>query len=75
MLFGTILVCYTLKQCERMSPRPLQNTQPLASHKRLEGEEALQSELSVFRILHPCCGRTPQDLSFSSGILATTCLG
>jgi len=47
--------------------------------KCLEGEEALQSKLSVFRILHPstgvrdvrCCGHTPQDLSLSSGILAS----
>jgi hypothetical protein len=48
----------------------------VASRKRLESEEALQSELSVFRILHPsagapCYGHTPQDLSLSSGILAS----
>ena len=50
----------------------------MAPRKRLESEEALQSELPVFRIPHPsagapgpCYGRTPQDLSLSNRILAS----
>jgi len=57
----------------------LQNMLPVALRKSLESEKTLQSELSVFRIVHPnagarcvgCYGRTPQDLSLSGGILAT----
>ena len=51
----------------------------MVSRKRLESEEALQSKLSVFHILHPsfgvqggrCYGHAPQDLSLSGGILAS----
>ena len=55
---------------------PLQNIRPVAFRKRLESEEALQSEPPVFQILHPnagapCCSRTPQDMSLSSRILAS----
>lgn len=52
---------------------------PVAFRKYLKSEEALQSELSVFCILHPgagppymrCYGNRPQDLSLSSRILAS----
>ena len=52
---------------------------PVAFRKRLESEEALQSELSVLRILHPSAGaphvrrygRTLQDPSLSSRIPAS----
>ena len=51
----------------------------MSSRKCLESEEALQSKLSVFHIPHPsfgvqggrCYGHAPQDLSSSSGILAS----
>jgi len=57
----------------------LQNTLPVAFRKSLESEKALQSELSVFRIIHlnagarcvGCNGRTLQDLGLSGGILAS----
>ena len=52
---------------------------PMAFRKNLKSEEALQSELSVFRILHPgasppdmrCYSNTSQDLGLSSGIPAS----
>ena len=57
---------------------PLQNASPVDSRKCLESEKALQSKLSVFRILHPstgvldvrCYGCAPQDLSLNGRILA-----
>lgn len=54
----------------------LQHGFPVASCKRFEQEEAFQSELPIFRILHRhagllyvrCCGCT-SDLGFGSGYL------
>jgi len=64
---------------EKHHLKPLQDRHPVAFRKCLESEEALQSDLSVFCILHPssgvlsghCHGFTSQNPSLSSGILAS----
>ena len=55
---------------------PLQNALPVAFRNLFESEEPPKNEFSIFYILHPNLGalhvrrfgRTPQDLSWSSGI-------
>lgn len=60
----------------RTSPQPLQNLLPVGFRKRLESEEAFQSQLSVLRVIHPGFSAhsysvAHQDLSLSSGISIT----
>ena len=61
---------------ERLNP--LQKVHPVTFCKFPESDEALQSELSIFGILHPnadvqvrCCGYTPRDQSCVFRIPAT----
>ena len=55
---------------------PLHDAHPVALYKFLASEEAPQSKLPVFHILHPsagapCWGCTPRDQSLSSRVLTT----